>query len=172
VSSFPLHAWLARIDRALTNASWQGCADFIASVQEGLGHSISASAFHSGAFEEDIDMKSIPLSLSLFVLIALVGTASRAADTSAKRTCLSASMVRGTDVVDGHTIIYRMRDGKVWKNTLHVDCPNLKFAQGFSQVIRTDEICANQQFIRVLGTGNTCQLGDFTLVETPKPQAN
>jgi hypothetical protein len=35
----------------------------------------------------------------------------------------------------------------------------------YSQVLTTQQVCANQQFIRVTLTGDTCVLGDFTQEE-------
>jgi hypothetical protein len=109
-------------------------------------------------------MKTAAFSLGLLLLSAVAD-----AEPAPKHFCLNASLIAGTGVIDENTIVFRMNDGKVWKNTLHTSCPNLKFARGFSQVIRSGEICANQQFITVLGTGNTCQLGDFSPVETVQP---
>jgi hypothetical protein len=121
---------------------------------------------NAGASEGDIAMRTAALSLAL-----LLSTAANA-ESASKHFCLNASLIAGTGVIDENTIIYRMNNGKVWKNTLRTSCPNLKFAGGFSEVIRSDEICANQQFIAVLGTGNTCQLGDFSPVDTAQPKSN
>ncbi|HWA31162.1 MAG TPA: DUF6491 family protein [Rhizomicrobium sp.] len=109
----------------------------------------------------------------LAMTAALLGaSASFAAATTGNATskpfCLDATSVAGTGVIDDRTILYRMRDGKVWKNTLRQSCPNLAFRQGFSEIVRGGQICANQQIISVLGTNNPCQLGDFTLENPPK----
>jgi hypothetical protein len=119
--------------------------------------------------EEKPEMKA---KLLLCVLALTVATVADAAPDNSSPKCLMASLVDGTGVIDENTVIFRMKDGTVWKNTLRQSCPNLKFAQGFSEVIRSDEICANQQIIHVLGTGNVCQLGAFSRATPPKPQTN
>jgi hypothetical protein len=82
--------------------------------------------------------------------------------------CLNATSVEGTTVVDDSHILYRMKDGKVWENTLRQTCPNLKFYRAFTEVVETGQICANAQEITVLQSRNPCWLGDFTLKSAPR----
>jgi hypothetical protein len=106
------------------------------------------------------------------MLLLAVSARNAGADSSAAASgpaCLEASSVSSTGVIDDRTILFHMRNGTVWKNTLRQSCPNLKFRRGFSQIVRAGEICANKQIISVLGTNNPCQLGDFTLVSQAKP---
>jgi hypothetical protein len=115
-------------------------------------------------------MKSAPLALGFLLLAASAGAAG--ADSNSAVTapvCLEASSVDSTGVVDERTILFHMRNGTTWKNTLRQSCSNLKFRRGFSEIVRSGEICANKQIISVLGTRNTCQLGDFTLVSRAHP---
>jgi hypothetical protein len=63
--------------------------------------------------------------------------------------CLTATDVDSTSVIDNHTIVFRMNNGALWKNTLQTDCPGLKMAGGFDYVIRGSTVCANEQTIRV-----------------------
>lgn len=110
--------------------------------------------------------------LTLGMLLGAASASSAGADSRdsvAGPACLDASSVDSTGVIDDRTILFHMRNGTVWKNTLRQDCTSLKFRRGFSQVVRSGEICANKQVISVLGTGNRCQLGDFTLVSRPSP---
>ena len=81
------------------------------------------------------------------------------------KVCLNVTEIQNTQPVDKRTILYRMRDGKVWRNTLVADCPTLVgfSAGGFSQVVHTDFICANSQMIKTQ-SGNVCRLGAFTRV--------
>jgi hypothetical protein len=72
-----------------------------------------------------------------------------------------------THVVDPQTILFYERGGKVWKNTLRAPCPGLMF-HGFDYVTHQDEICSNAQSIRVIETGEVCELGDF-VPYTPPP---
>jgi hypothetical protein len=71
-----------------------------------------------------------------------------------------------THVVDRQTILFYMRDGKVWKNTLRTPCMGLLF-HGFEFVTHQDEVCSNAQSIRVITTGEVCQLGPFTPYTPP-----
>lgn len=73
-----------------------------------------------------------------------------------------------THVVDPQTILFYMRDGKIWKNTLRGPCPGLLY-HGFNFVTHQDEICSNAQSIQVIVTGEVCQLGYFTLYVPPPP---
>ena len=78
--------------------------------------------------------------------------------------CLKTYFIDHTHPVDDSTLLFFMRDGKVWKNTLRDPCVGLQIEQGFSYEASVDEICSNEQTIRVLRTGSICQLGDFTPV--------
>ncbi len=91
----------------------------------------------------------------LLAAAAISGAAASTAETHGNRMCLDATDVDGTTVLDNHTILFRMHDGRVWKNTLKSECPQLKFEGGFEEEIRSGGICANAQTIRVLRTGNT-----------------
>jgi hypothetical protein len=112
-------------------------------------------------------MKFVPLTFA----ILLVSATGVWADSNAGPgpACLEAHDVYSTGVIDDRTILFHMRNGTVWKNTLRQSCPNLKFRQGFSEVVRSGVICANKQIISVLGTRNTCQLGEFTLASQSIP---
>jgi hypothetical protein len=83
--------------------------------------------------------------------------------------CLNGTDIEYTQTPNDQTVVFHMRDGKVWRNTLKTPCPNLKFEHAFSETIRGGQICANQQIIRVQQTGNFCALGDFTLIGSPRP---
>jgi hypothetical protein len=66
-----------------------------------------------------------------------------------------------THVVNPQTVLFYMRDGKVWKNTLKSPCPGLML-HGFTFVTHQDEICDNAQAIQVIESGEVCELGSFT----------
>ena len=89
----------------------------------------------------------------------------QAQNTPGDKVCLNATEIMNTQAVDRRTILYRMRDGKVWRNRLVADCPTLVgFGNGaFTQVAHTDFICANSQLIKTQ-SGNVCRLGAFTRV--------
>jgi len=89
-------------------------------------------------------------------------SASAAAAPAPAKVCLNVSDIQRSETPDDRTIIFHMRDGKVWRNTLKTVCPMLKTSP-FTQVLRSgDLMCSNQQIIHVTQTGNDCVLGDFT----------
>lgn len=73
-----------------------------------------------------------------------------------------------TKVVDAQTVLFYMRDGKIWKNVLRGPCRGLLF-HGFTFLTHQDSICSNAQAIQVIETGQVCQLGYFTPYEEPPP---
>jgi len=75
--------------------------------------------------------------------------------------CLNVRDIQRTEVPNDRTIVFHMRDGTIWRNTLKTVCPMLKISP-FTEVLTTDMICANQQIIHVALTGNSCVLGNFT----------
>jgi hypothetical protein len=55
---------------------------------------------------------------------------------------------------------------------MRTSCPGLRF-DGFSYVVRADEICDDLQSIRVLRTHSVCLLGAFTkLPPSAQPATN
>ena len=61
--------------------------------------------------------------------------------------------------------VFKMKDGRVLVNHLQGICSDLKF-EGFEWVLRGNEdICENQQSLRVLRSGQTCLLGKFDVVK-------
>lgn len=97
-------------------------------------------------------------------LIVATGSANlaMAASGNASKVCLNLRDIQRTEIPNDQTIIFHMRDGKVWQNRLKTVCPMLKVSP-YTQIIRgTDTVCSNQQFIHVIQTGNDCVLGDFT----------
>lgn len=80
--------------------------------------------------------------------------------------CLEPSKIHFTRVKDDKTIIFQMRNGDVWENTLVARCPGLKaFNQGFAQMVTTNRICSFQQRFVSIITGQFCRMGAFTRVK-------
>ena len=84
--------------------------------------------------------------------------------------CLSARDVDHTSVRSDNEILYVMKNGKIWKNTLRKSCPGLGFERAFSETIIADAICSNRQMITVINRGTPCFLGAFTPY-TPPPKS-
>ena len=80
------------------------------------------------------------------------------------RDCVTTYNLRSTAVLDDQTILFQMRDGSVWKNTLDYNCPRLGFHESFSYESRGTQLC-DLDTIKVFepyGTaGATCGLGKF-----------
>ncbi len=82
------------------------------------------------------------------------------------RSCIPASRIRSTEVIDDNTIIFRMRArNEAYVNSLPVRCPNLEREGRFTYQLRTGQIC-DDTTITVLelfgaGLGVTCRLGQF-----------
>ena len=80
--------------------------------------------------------------------------------------CLSTRDMKQTKPKDdGSAITFTMRDGSVWRNDLRGSCPDLRF-NGFAWTIHDPaaQVCENEQTLRVLRSGEICQLGKFTQI--------
>jgi hypothetical protein len=83
--------------------------------------------------------------------------------------CLRPNEIDHTQTVDASNILFYMRGGKIWRNTLQGPCPGLRF-NGFAYEVHGDEICSNMQSIHVIHDEELCFLGAFTpYVPPPKP---
>lgn len=89
--------------------------------------------------------------------------------TPALALCVSnQDIVNTTPSDDGKRITFKMRDGRVLVNHLQGVCSDLRF-NGFAWVLRgTNQICENQQSLRVLQSGQICMLGRFEDKTPPK----
>jgi hypothetical protein len=94
-----------------------------------------------------------------------------------KSVCLQTYQIDHTEIPDDSTILFRMKGGQVWKNTLTAPCSGLRANGGFQYSTDINEICSNLQSIRVIEQGGgprlgaVCLLGEFTPY-TPPPKAN
>jgi len=82
--------------------------------------------------------------------------------------CIAASRVDRTEIVDDRTILFKMLDKTVYKNTLSATCPGLSNdVHGFiyEPIPGSGDVCANLQTIRLLTTHEVCFLGTFTRVD-------
>lgn len=85
------------------------------------------------------------------------------------RVCLWTYLIDHTTIKDkGKAIVFHMRNGKDWINTLKSPCPALQF-NGFAYVTRNGQICSNMETIMVLRTHQVCMLGAFEPY-TPPPK--
>jgi hypothetical protein len=106
-------------------------------------------------------MKMFTAILFLTVAVATPATA---------KMCVQSRDILSTDSKDGKLMTFKMRDGSVLVNHLQGICSDLKF-EGFVWVLRgNDDICENQQTLKVIRSGQTCLLGKFDVVKA-KPVA-
>jgi hypothetical protein len=106
------------------------------------------------------------------IVIATIGSLAAATiPASAANMCVRSRDILSTDSKDGKLLTFKMRDGRVLVNHLQGVCSDLRF-EGFTWVLRggDEDICENQQSLRVLRSGQTCLLGKFDLVKD-KPAA-
>jgi hypothetical protein len=108
-------------------------------------------------------MNLLPAFAGAALVLVVSAPAEVPAPPASSSLCINARNIQRTEVQDDRTIVFHMRDGKVWQNRLRRICPMLK-TSSYTQVLHSDQVCANQQFIHVTQTGDTCSLGDFTLV--------
>ena len=111
-------------------------------------------------------MRAFLLTVMLLAAPAIAQPAAAPTAAPETRSCLSMPQIRGSDVVDGRTIDFRLRDGSVWRNRLPRSCPGLGFDRAFSYTTSIPQLC-NVDIIRVIVLGNpgligsTCGLGQF-----------
>ena len=105
-------------------------------------------------------MKVIIATLALVVATAAPATA---------KMCVQSRDILGTNSKDGKLLTFKMRDGRVLVNHLQGICSDLKF-EGFVWVLHgSEDVCENEQSLKVLRSGQTCLLGKFDVVKDKTP---
>ncbi len=99
--------------------------------------------------------------IAVIAMLLATAMASATPALAAANICLQTDRIDRTTVVNPKTILFRMKDGKVWRSDMRTACLSLKF-YGFAYVTHADEICGGEQTIRVLNTDEVCLLGRFT----------
>ena len=88
------------------------------------------------------------------------------ASAAAGLTCLQSELIDHTHVVNPSTVLFYMKDGKIWQNDLPQPCGGLAF-NGFVVRGHQMEICGGQG-ITVIKTHQACVLGKkFTAYQAP-----
>jgi hypothetical protein len=105
----------------------------------------------------------VVLAVSAFALSAAVPVQAQSGPSN--NVCFSVTEIVTTKATDRRTILFTLKDGSVWRNTLISDCPDLVAfsAGGFASVVHAEYICSNRHRI-VTQSGNVCRLGPFTRV--------
>lgn len=107
----------------------------------------------------------IRFSYGLVAGLAIAASLPAAAQTTpaapSPRVCLNNQDVESATSNDGKTMIFKMRNGQTYINRLRGSCPGLRF-NGFIWELRgINDICENQQTLRVIQSGEVCMLGKF-----------
>jgi len=104
------------------------------------------------------------------IIISLVLLGAVSSPVLAANMCVRSRDIQSTDSKDGKLLTFKMKDGRVLVNHLQGVCSDLRF-EGFEWVLRGNEdICENQQSLKVLRSGQTCLLGKFDVVkDKPAP---
>jgi hypothetical protein len=96
------------------------------------------------------------------ILMAGIALAALAAQPAAAGVCLNVKSIKSSDVSkDGSAITFEMRDGKIWRNQLKGQCPDIWF-NGFAWTVQADTVCDDEPGLTVIRSGQICQLGKFT----------
>ena len=104
-----------------------------------------------------------PISAAILLLAASTPVQLQAVALDGASVCLNLRDVERTEIPNDRSILFYMRDGKIWRNDLRTACPMLKVSP-YTEKLTSDLICANQQFIHLTLTGDDCALGNFTQI--------
>jgi hypothetical protein len=117
--------------------------------------------------EQEVSMKKF---LTSFYLASAAAALTLTLATPAQALCVSErDIVNTTPSNDGKLLTLKMRDWRSLVNHLQGVCSDLRF-NGFVWVLHgTNDVCENQQTIRVLQSGQICLLGRFEQGKTPAP---
>jgi hypothetical protein len=108
-------------------------------------------------------MKVLLFLPALAAVLAAAPTRAQPGGGPATRICIRDNDIRDTKITDDRTIVFHLRNGKTYVNTLVHRCAGLKFNGGFVyDGTPNGELCDNLVTIRVVHAGNACLLGAFT----------
>ncbi len=109
------------------------------------------------------------LFLSCAMGLALSTLASLPASAAGKVCLHVRDIASSTPASDGAAITFKMHDGRVWRNDLKSACPSLKF-NGFAwRVPSSETVCDDEVSLKVLQSGEICQIGKFTQLTSAPP---
>jgi hypothetical protein len=106
--------------------------------------------------------KSLSLGAAVLALATTAALAQPASVSSSGNVCLKTIQIDHTETPDTHTILFFMKNGSAWKNTLKSDCVGLRQNGFIYMPTPPDQVCGNFQTIRAIETKSVCVLGAFT----------
>ena len=100
--------------------------------------------------------------MTKFLSVLILAGMAVSAPAWAENTCINTRDITSSTSKDGKTLVFQMRDGKIYVNHLQGVCPGLRY-DGFVWVLRGGDtkVCENMQTLRVLRSGEVCALGKF-----------
>ena len=103
------------------------------------------------------------LSNMMLAGFALTVLAAQPAAAAPGKLCLNLRDIASTDANrEGTAITFKMRDGAVYRNDLKGVCSDLKYDGFVWSFPGPDMVCENEQTLKVIHSGQFCQLGKFT----------
>jgi hypothetical protein len=111
---------------------------------------------------------ALAASLAL-VLPSLAVAADASPPVPKSNVCFDVSDIDRSVILSDQEIVFYLKGGKAWKNTLQGTCPGLHSQQGFRWRISTTTVCANQQILYAMHSQKPCFLGNFTPYTEQKP---
>jgi len=97
------------------------------------------------------------------VLVALTGMAwAGLASAHAANRCIDLRQIYSSKSSDGHTMVFKMKDGTTLVNHLKGTCPDLRY-YGFAWQTHSGDnrVCENEDSFNVLQSMQVCVLGKF-----------
>ncbi|HVZ69684.1 MAG TPA: hypothetical protein VG891_09485 [Rhizomicrobium sp.] len=116
-----------------------------------------------------MNFKTMSLAAIALTLGTTVAFAQPATVSSSGNVCLKTILIDHTETPDTKTILFFMKNGTAWKNTLKSDCIGLRQNGFIYMPTPPDQVCGNFQTIRTIETRSVCVLGPFTPYEKKKP---
>lgn len=121
------------------------------------------SALYVNAFADDVENDKLSKALADYT------------STGELENCIHVRDIRSTKVIDGQNILFKVRNGKAYLNSLPSHCPRLAFEKKFSYNVYAGRLC-NVDFIRVLFSspniiGPGCGLGKFEVFEKKQQES-
>lgn len=113
-------------------------------------------------------MKKSLLMLTV-VSLAAAATPALAQNPDANR-CLRVQDIKDTTTPNASTILFHMRDGTVWRNSLKSPCSGLTWDGFVHKNFGVAEYCGNKEIVQSINTGQHCMLGDFSREKPKKPR--
>ena len=116
-------------------------------------------------------MKSIAIAALLSAFATSTALAQPVSPSGPGNVCIRTDYIDRTKTPDDRTILFYMKDHKVYVTHLATMCPELRFNGFIYMPTPPEQICGNLQTIRVIRTGSVCMMGPIVPFNPPPPPA-